>query len=91
LQGVAARRRPAANAAVAPFVGKNSRSNVQYGVLLCGAEYRRESAPEKPLIRVVLFPRANWRRGMVKYSCCAQWIARKDDFLSIYARAGAAN
>jgi hypothetical protein len=39
LQYLAAREQAAANAADAPFVGKNSRSNVQYGVLLCGAEY----------------------------------------------------
>jgi hypothetical protein len=39
LQRLAALGRPAANAAAAPFVGKNSRPNVQYGVLLCGAGY----------------------------------------------------
>jgi len=39
LQYLAAREQAAANAADAPFVGKNSRSNVQCGVLLCGAEY----------------------------------------------------
>jgi len=36
LQCLAALGEPAANAAVAPFVGKSSRSNVQRGVLLCG-------------------------------------------------------
>jgi hypothetical protein len=59
LQHLAAREQRAANAAAAPFGGKNSRSNVQYGVLLCGAGYRRKSMPEKPLIRLVPFPRAN--------------------------------
>jgi hypothetical protein len=91
LQGLAARGQLASNALAAPFVGKSSRSNVQRGVLLCGLGYWRKNAPEKPLVGVVLFPRANWRRAMVKYSCCAQWIARKDDFLSIHAHAGAAN
>jgi hypothetical protein len=55
LQCLAARGEPAANAAAAPFVGKSSRSNVQRGVLLCGAEYWRESPLERPLIRVVPF------------------------------------
>jgi altronate dehydratase len=48
-----------ANAAAAPFVGKNSRSKVHCGALLCDAGHWRESAPEKPLIGVVPFPGAN--------------------------------
>jgi hypothetical protein len=59
LQCLAARGKPAANAAAAPFVGKNSRSKVHCGALLCDAGHWRESAPEKPLIGVVPFPGAN--------------------------------
>ena len=91
LQCVAAEGQPAAKAVAALFVGKNSRANAHFGVLLCGAEYQRESAPERPLIRVVPYPRANGRRAMVKHSCCAQCIAQMADFLGIRARAGAAN
>jgi hypothetical protein len=62
------------------FVGKNSRSNAHFGVLLCGAGYQRKSAPERPPVRAVTFSRANERPRMVKHWCCAQWIARVDDF-----------
>jgi hypothetical protein len=82
---------PAANTAAAPFVGKTRRAKVQRGVLLCGVGYWRESALEKPLVRVVPVPRANRRRLMVKHWCRAQWIAQVDDFLGTHARAGAAN
>ncbi|MCK1514996.1 hypothetical protein IVB22_20970 [Bradyrhizobium sp. 190] len=78
-------------AVAAPIVGKNSRSNAHFGVLLCGAEYQRKNAPESPPLRGVAFPRANERRFMVKHWCCAQWIARVADFLCIQPRESAAN
>jgi hypothetical protein len=91
LQCVAALGEPAANRAVAPFVGKNRRVIVQRGVLLCGVGHQRKNALEKPVIRVVPFPGADRCRLMVKHSCCAQWIARMADFLGIHARTSAAD
>jgi hypothetical protein len=91
LQCLAAGGQPAAKAVAALFVGKNSRSNAHFGVLLCGAGYRRKGALERPPVRAVTFSRANERPLMVKHWCCAQWIARVDDFLGIRVRSGAAN